>query len=62
MKTIKLGIGYILLALLSFIFSGLGFAGLLNTGTTIEKSSTYFGVMFLFGGIFFLSCFFKRKK
>ncbi|MFH2064921.1 MAG: hypothetical protein ABIK15_06975 [Pseudomonadota bacterium] len=62
MNKMNLGTGYLLLSLLAFVFSGLGFSGLLGQGAVNENQSLYLGVMFLFAGIFLGSCFFKNRK
>ncbi|RJP81273.1 MAG: hypothetical protein C4522_05975 [Desulfobacteraceae bacterium] len=58
----NLGTAYLLLSLLAFAFSGLGFSGLLGQGAVNENQSLYLGIMFLFAGIFLVSCFFKNRK
>ena len=52
--------GYLLFAMIAFIFSAMGFTGVFRMeGGGVD--SVYFGALFLSAGIFFLVCFFKRK-
>ena len=62
MKSINFRMGYLVLSLAAFAFSGLGFAGLLSQGDMNGKQSVYFGLLFLSAGIFLGSCFFKNAN
>lgn len=64
MKLFTAKTGYLVFALISIVFSILGFAGLLESKVPDAPASVHLGIMFLFGGVFLLYCFFQtgRKK
>jgi hypothetical protein len=60
MKLITTKYGYLLFAMIAFIFSAMGFAGLFRMQDQ-GANSVYFGALFLSAGVFFLVCFYKRR-
>ncbi len=62
MKLINAKTGYLIFALISFVVSVLGFAGLLEGKSPEAPESIHLGLLFLFGGIFLIYCYLRARK
>ena len=61
MALIKTKKGYLVFAILSFVLSAYGFAGMLDGRGGRHPSPIYFGVLLFICGVFFSYCYLNSK-